>query len=222
MTYRAMCGSKVLFLIKKPAGIEELFQRKPAFLIPLPEFRFGWVLLLDVAGCVWNPFGVKPFLGLLAGGAFGVAKKDHGGSPPVVGYLRVSPLEVLYAIAAWKTMGFAAILHSSVFLSYQNRFADPVGNQFPVTGGVVFQQRLHHLRKLFPGKRGDFQLLSVQIFHGVDLPVKGGLKGSCFCLRNQRFGDDFKGTVHHIGKQSCTRSAPGHEPKDAPYGSVQR
>lgn len=31
MTYRAMCGSKVLFLIKKPAGIEELFQRKPAF-----------------------------------------------------------------------------------------------------------------------------------------------------------------------------------------------
>ena len=59
MTYRAMCGSKVLFLIKKPAGIEELFQRKPAFLIPLPEFRFGWVLLLDVAGCVWNPFRVK-------------------------------------------------------------------------------------------------------------------------------------------------------------------
>ena len=53
MTYRAMCGSKVLFLIKKPAGIEELFQRKPAFLIPLPEFRFGWVLLLDVAGRVF-------------------------------------------------------------------------------------------------------------------------------------------------------------------------
>ena len=73
--------------------------------MPLPEFGHGWVLLLDVAGCVWNPFGVKPFLGLLAGGAFGIAKKDHGGSPPVVGYLRVSPLEVLYAIAAWKTMG---------------------------------------------------------------------------------------------------------------------
>ena len=107
--------------------------------MPLPEFGHGWVLLLDVAGCVWNPFGVKPFLGLLAGGAFGVAKKDHGGSPPVVGYLRVSPLEVLYAIAAWKTMGFAAILRLSTSLPYQNRFANPVGNQFPVTGGVVFQ-----------------------------------------------------------------------------------
>ena len=82
-----MCGSKVLFLIKKPAGIEELFQRKPAFLMPLPEFGFGWVLLLDVAGLIWNAFGVKPFLGLLAGSAFGVAKKDHGGVPPVVGYL---------------------------------------------------------------------------------------------------------------------------------------
>ena len=61
-------------------------------------------------------------------------------------------------------MGFAAMLRSSVFLSYHNRFANPVGNQLPVTGGVVFQQRLHHLRKLFPGKRGDFQLFSVQIF----------------------------------------------------------
>lgn len=82
-----MCGSKVLFLIKKTAGIEELFQGKSAFLMPLPEFGHGWVLLLDVAGCVWNPFGVTPFLGLLAGGAFGIAKKNHGGMPPVVGYL---------------------------------------------------------------------------------------------------------------------------------------
>lgn len=73
--------------------------------MPLPEFCFGWVLLLDVAGHIWNSFRVKLFLGFLASGAFGVAKKDHGGSPPVVGYLRVSPLEVLYAIAAWKTMG---------------------------------------------------------------------------------------------------------------------
>lgn len=46
--------------------------------MPLPEFGFGWVLLLDVAGLIWNPFGVKPFLGLLAGGAFGVADKSHG------------------------------------------------------------------------------------------------------------------------------------------------
>ena len=46
-----MCGSKVLFLIKKPAGIEELFQRKPAFLIPLPEFRFGsWVFACLAVG----------------------------------------------------------------------------------------------------------------------------------------------------------------------------
>ena len=100
-------------------------------------------------------------------------------------------------------MGFAAMLRSSAFLPQQNRFANPVGNQLPVTGGVVFQQRLHHLRKQFPGKRGDFQLFSVQIFHGVDLPVKGGLKRSCFCLRNQGFGDDFEGAVHHIGKQPC-------------------
>ena len=56
-------------------------------MIPLPEFRFGWVLLLDVAGHIWNSFRVKLFLGFLASGAFGVAKKDHGGSPPVVGYL---------------------------------------------------------------------------------------------------------------------------------------
>ena len=87
MTYRAMYGSKVLFLIKKPAGIEELFQRKAAFLMPLPEFGHGWVLLLDVAGHIWNSFRVKLFLGFLASGAFGVAKKDHGGSPPAVGYL---------------------------------------------------------------------------------------------------------------------------------------
>ena len=160
MTYRAMCGSKVLFHIKKPAGIEELFQRKPAFLMPLPELGFGWVLLLDVAGLIWNAFRVKLFLGFLASGAFGVAKKDHGGSPPVVRYL----VRFIYAIAVWKTMGFAAIPRSSAFLPQQNRFADPVGNQFPVPGGVVFQQRLHHLRKLVPGKRGDFQLLSVQIF----------------------------------------------------------
>lgn len=183
--------------------------------MPLPEFGHGWVLLLDVAGCVWNPFGVKPFLGLLAGGAFGVAKKNHGGMPPVVRYL----VRFVYAIAVWKTMGFAAIPRSSAFLPQQNRFADPVGNQFPVTGGVVFQQRLHHLRKLFPGKRGDFQLLSVQIFHGVDLPVKGGFKGPCFGLRNQRFGDDFKGTVHHIGKQSCTLVEDGAIVKTAVSGN---
>ena len=104
MTYRAMCGSKVLFLIKKPAGIEELFQRKPAFLIPLPEFRFGWVLLLDVAGHIWNSFRVKLFLGFLASGAFGVAKKNHGGVLLLFGIWRVLPLEVLYAIAVRKTM----------------------------------------------------------------------------------------------------------------------
>ena len=167
--------------------------------MPPPEFGHGWVLLLDVAGCVWNPFGVKPFLGLLAGGAFGVAKKNHGGMPPVVRYL----VRFVYAIAVWKTMGFAAIPRSSAFLPQQNRFADPVGNQFPVTGGVVFQQRLHHLRKLFPGKRGDFQLLSVQIFNGVD----------------HRFGDDFKGTVHHIGKQSCTLGEDGALVKTAVSGN---
>ena len=49
----------------------------------------------------------------------------------------------------------------SAFLPQQNRFANPVGNQLPITGGVVFKQRLHHLRKLFPGKRGDFQLSSI-------------------------------------------------------------
>lgn len=101
MTYRAMCGSKVLFLIKKPAGIEELFQRKAAFLMPLPELCFGWILFFDVAGLVWDAFCVKPFLGLLAGSAFGVAKKDHGGVSPVVRYL----VCFVYAIAAWKTMG---------------------------------------------------------------------------------------------------------------------
>ena len=76
------------------------------------------------------------------------------------------------------------MLHSSAFLPHQNRFTNPVGNQLPVTGGVVFQQRLHHLRKLFPGKRGDFQLFSVQIFHSVDLPVKKCLeKVRCYWMR---------------------------------------
>ena len=107
------------------------------------------------------------------------------------------------------------MLRSSAFLPQQNRFANPVGNQFPVTGGVVFQQWLHHLRKLFLGKRWDFQLLSVQIFHGVDLPVKSGLKGPCFGLRNQGFGDDFKGTVHHIGKQPRTLVKDGAVVKGA-------
>ena len=55
--------------------------------MPLPEFCFGWILFFDVAGLVWDAFCVKLFLGLLAGGAFGVAKKDHGRIPPVVGYL---------------------------------------------------------------------------------------------------------------------------------------
>ena len=81
-------------------------------------------------------------------------------------FIRLSPVVrylvcFVYAIAAWKTMGFAAMPRSSTFLPQQNRFANPVGNQLPITGGVVFQQRLHHLRKLFPGKRGDFQLFSI-------------------------------------------------------------
>ena len=208
MTYRAMCGSKVLFLIKKPA-----------FLIPLPEFRFGWVLLLDVAGHIWNSFRVKLFLGFLASGAFGVAKKDHGGSPPVVGYLRVSPLEVLYAIAAWKTMGFAAILRLSTFLPYQNRFANPVGNQLPVTGGVVFQQWLHHLRKLFPGKRWNFQLLTIQAFHGVNLPVEGGLERTSLCLGNQGLGDYLKGIIHDVGKKPRSLVEDGAIVKTAVSGN---
>ena len=147
----------MLLFVNKPAGIEELFQRKAAFLMPLPELCFGWILFFDVAGLVWDAFCVKPFLGLLAGSAFGVAKKDHGGVSPVVRYL----VCFVYAIAAWKTMGFAAMPRSSTFLPQQNRFANPVGNQLPITGGVVFKQRLHHLRKLFPGKRGDFQLFSI-------------------------------------------------------------
>ena len=49
----------------------------------------------------------------------------------------------------------------SAFLPQQNRFANPVGNQLPVAGGVVFQQWHSHLRKQFPGKRWDFQLFSI-------------------------------------------------------------
>ena len=108
MTYRAMCGSKVLFLIKKPAGIEELFQRKPAFLMPLPEFGFGWVLLLDVAGLIWNAFGVKPFLGLLAGSAFGVAKKDHGGMPPIGRYLTLTVFRSIIRYCCLENNGFCS------------------------------------------------------------------------------------------------------------------
>ena len=183
--------------------------------MPLPEFGHGWVLFLDVAGLVWDAFDVKPFLGLLAGSAFGVAKKDHGGSPPVVGYLRVSPLEVLYAIATWKTMGFAAILRLSTSLPYQNRFANPVGNQLPVTGGVVFQQRLHLLRKLRSGKIGDFQLLTIQAFHGVNLPVEGGLERTSLCLGNQGLGVYLKGIIHYVREEPRTLVKDGAVVKGA-------
>ena len=108
MTYRAMCGSKVLFLIKKPTCIEELFQRKSAFLMPLPELGFGWVLFLDVAGLIWNSFRVKPFLGLLAGGAFGVAKKDHGGFPPAVGYLSCFAVRSIIRHCCMENNGFCS------------------------------------------------------------------------------------------------------------------
>ena len=183
--------------------------------MPLPEFGHGWVLLLDVAGCVWNPFGVKPFLGLLAGGAFGVAKKNHGGMPPVVRYL----VRFVYAIAVWKTMGFAAIPRSSAFLPRQHRLANPVRNQIPVTSRIVFQQRLHHLRKLFPGKRRDFQLLSVQIFHSVDLPVKGGLERTSLCLGNQGLGDYLKGIIHDVREEPRTLVEDGAIVKTAVSGN---
>ena len=101
-------------------------------------------------------------------------------------------------------MGFATGLRSSAFLPQQNRFANPVGNQLPITGGVVFQQRHYHLRKLFPGKRGDFQLLTIQAFHGVNLPVEGGLERTSLCLGNQGLGDYLKGIIHDVREEPRT------------------
>ena len=74
-------------------------------------------------------------------------------------------------------------------LPHQHRLANPVRNQIPVTSRIVFQQRLHLLRKLRSGKIGDFQLLTIQAFHGVNLPVEGGLERTSLCLGNQGLGD---------------------------------
>ena len=110
-------------------------------------------------------------------------------------------------------------LHSSVFLPHQNRFANPVGNQLPVTGGVVFQQWLHHLRKLFPGKRWDFQLFAIQAFHGVNLPVEGGLERTSLCLGNQGLGDYLKGIIHDVREEPRTLVEDGAIVKTAVSGN---
>lgn len=63
--------------ILKPAGVEETFQRQPAFLKPLPQLRFRWILQLDIPRFIWDAALVEPLFCLLAGGAFGVPEKEH-------------------------------------------------------------------------------------------------------------------------------------------------
>ena len=75
------------------------------------------------------------------------------------------------------------------------------------------------MRKLFPGKRGDFQLLSVQIFHGVDLLVKGGLKWTSLCPGNQGLGDYLKGIIHDVREEPRTLVENGTIVKTAVSGN---
>lgn len=57
----------------------------------------------------------------------------------------------------------------ALLLPNQNRLANPIRNQLPVTGGVVVQQGLHHLCKLAAGEWGDLQLVAIQTFLGVHI-----------------------------------------------------
>ena len=125
----------------------------------------------------------------------------------------------VYAIAVWKTMGFAAIPRSSAFLPHQHRLANPVRNQIPVTSRIVFQQRLHLLRKLRSGKIGDFQLLTIQAFYGTNLPVEGCLEWTSLCLGNQGLGDDLKGIIHDVREEPRTLVEDGAIVKTAVSGN---
>ena len=118
--------------------------------------------------------------------------KMPGHEQPIADTQRVCLEIMLYPICC---------LRLSAFLPYQHRLANPVRNQIPVTSRIVFQQRLHLLRKLRSGKIGDLQLLAIQAFHGVNLPVEGGLERTSLCLGNQGLGDYLKGIIHDVGKK---------------------
>ena len=110
-------------------------------------------------------------------------------------------------------------LRLSAFLPYQHRLANPVRNQIPVMSRIVFQQRLHLLRKLRSGKIGDFQLLTIQAFHGVNLPVEGGLERTSLCLGNQGLGDYLKGIIHDVREEPRTLVEDGTIVKTAVSGN---
>ena len=45
--------------------------------MPRAQLGLGGLIVLDIPKLVGNSVCVKPFLRLLAGAAFGIAKKDH-------------------------------------------------------------------------------------------------------------------------------------------------
>lgn len=69
------------------------------------------------------------------------------------------------------------------------------------------------------GESGDFQLLTIQIFHSTNLPVEGGLERAGLCLGNQGFGDDFKGIIHDVGKKPRSLVEDGAIVKTAVSGN---
>ena len=64
-------------LVEQAAGIEKFLQRQSAALMPCGQLVIGGVFQLDVPKDIVDVVFVQPFFRLLAGGAFGIAEKDH-------------------------------------------------------------------------------------------------------------------------------------------------
>ena len=69
------------------------------------------------------------------------------------------------------------------------------------------------------GESGDFQLLTIQIFHSTNLPVESCLERAGLCLGNQGLGDDFKGIIHDVGKKPRSLVEDGAIVKTAVSGN---
>ena len=57
--------------------------------MPLLQLGSGGVVLLDIADRIGRTRFIQPLLGLLAGGAFGIANKQHGIFPFLTVFLSI-------------------------------------------------------------------------------------------------------------------------------------
>lgn len=69
-------------LIQKAAGVEKLFQRQTAPLVPRGQLVISRILRFDVAELIGDPLLVQPLSRLLAGGSLGITNKNHGVHSP--------------------------------------------------------------------------------------------------------------------------------------------